>query len=456
VIKGEVMEIWQWRTMLGEESPVWQKRALGRRGEDEGVHRWRRREEKERLEGVRLLVIDLIMNVLVLNGPGVSPAALRHTLASLRALLFPYYAVQTVSPDVLASNAWVHTCALLVFTGGRDMLYLSSLANSNANIINYVRHGGSFLGFCAGAYYASDSIEWELGRDSYEVKGTRPLKFFPGISRGCVYPGFAYDSDDGARIVKLTRPDGKAYDGLYYNGGGEFVDAEKHPGVTVAANYDTDSGADKAAGVVCKVGHGKASLWGVHLEYSLLLEPLRGMLQGVSHDTALQWEKERTALLQDELQSLGLRIPERSRSIYAHPLPQYLIASPHLVGLVNSTVAKLSPNHSAQSSWVLKDTHDTFHFHGGTAGFGSSAMRSQPNENAIEPELDGPKHIIFYDHGLPSPSETPLFSLPLFFSSLQEARSRRYLTKTTCDQWGVGELLLYGEAVTSTHSLVEQ
>ncbi len=394
------------------------------------------------------------MNVLVLSGPGVAPGALRQTLASLRALLVPYYSVQTVSPDVLASDTWIRSCALLVFTGGRDLLYVSSLAGSNHNIRNYVHQGGSFLGFCAGAFYASASIEWELGRDSFEVKGSRPLKFYPGLSRGCVYPGFEYGSDNGARVVPVTSSSGRVYNGLYYNGGGEFIDAQVYPKVSITANYESTP---KVAAVSCNVGLGKAKLWGVHVEYSLILEPLRDLLQDIPQSIITQWEADRRSLLQDELQSLGLKIPERSGNVYLRPLPQYLLAAPHLKGLVGNTMSRIASGGFDTSPWILKDIHDTFHFHETSPGLRQSLEPPVPfDEEVIEPELDGVKHVIVCKDGLPEPSETPLFNVSLFFSSLQEARSRQHISASTVDHWGAGDLLFYGEAVTSTHTLLDQ
>ena len=52
----------------------------------------------------------------------------------------------------------------------------------------YVNGGGSYLGLCAGAYYACARVEFEMGSE-LEVVGERELAFFPGIGRGSVAPG---------------------------------------------------------------------------------------------------------------------------------------------------------------------------------------------------------------------------------------------------------------------------
>lgn len=59
----------------------------------------------------------------------------------------------------------------------------------------YVQSGGSYLGLCAGAYYASSQVEFEPG-STLEVVGDRELDFFPGTARGAAYPGVAPPSMD--------------------------------------------------------------------------------------------------------------------------------------------------------------------------------------------------------------------------------------------------------------------
>lgn len=172
------------------------------------------------------------MNVLIYDGPGVSASSLSHTIYTLKRLLSPRYAVQTVSSEALAAHPWSPSCALLVIPGGRDVPYVSSLlGNATENIKNYVRKGGSFLGLCAGAYFASQHCEWEAGT-SQEVIGDRPLGFFPGTSEGCTYKGFVYGSEAGARAIQVQPLDAlgetiDALEGIYYNGGGHFVGADK-------------------------------------------------------------------------------------------------------------------------------------------------------------------------------------------------------------------------------------
>lgn len=152
----------------------------------------------------------------------------------------------------------------------------------NSAITAFVRRGGAYLGLCAGGYYGSARCEFEIGHKNkgMEVVGGRELAFFPGTCRGGAFKGFEYQSENGARAVRIS-VDRQAFSGAgvlpeefmsYYNGGGVFVDAaalgEKK--VEVLASYtedlDVDGGVGKAALVYCKVGEGSVILSGPHPE----------------------------------------------------------------------------------------------------------------------------------------------------------------------------------------------
>jgi Biotin-protein ligase, N terminal len=57
--------------------------------------------------------------------------------------------------------------------------------------------GGAYLGFCAGAYYASRRVVFEEGTRA-EVRGERELAFFPGTALGSVVPGYVPHADVSA------------------------------------------------------------------------------------------------------------------------------------------------------------------------------------------------------------------------------------------------------------------
>lgn len=159
------------------------------------------------------------------------------------------------------------------------MGYCRSLnGEGTRRIEQYVRRGGSYIGFCAGGYFGSARCEFEVGNRQLEVVGSRELAFFPGTCRGCALKGFVYHSEAGAKAVELKIAREAFKSGIapqsfrsYYNGGGVFVDAAKFAdkGVEVLAEYtnplDVEGGA--AAVVYCKVGEGGVLLTGPHPEY---------------------------------------------------------------------------------------------------------------------------------------------------------------------------------------------
>ncbi|KAI9487827.1 MAG: biotin-protein ligase [Benjaminiella poitrasii] len=227
------------------------------------------------------------MNVLIYNDLGASPNAVKHTHCTLASLLGQIYNIVQIDRKVLQSETWETDCAMLVMPGGRDLPYCKALnGKPNERIKKYVEAGGRYLGLCAGAYYASESIEFEKGRALMEIIQSRELEFYPGLCRGTTYPGFIYNSENGALsvTVKLEQQTLREFSTsyilkeikMYYNGGGYFVHPECYDNVTVLCRYkdpsplcaSQDESDDLAAAVHCRVGLGHALLIGTHPEYN--------------------------------------------------------------------------------------------------------------------------------------------------------------------------------------------
>lgn len=204
-------------------------------------------------------------NILIYADEGAGPLSLQCTQTSfhnenLDTLL--------IKREYLLDQPWESDTQLLVIPGGRDIPYHNAMQGIiNERVRKFVENGGSYLGLCAGAYYGCAKIEFEVG-GKLEVIGNRELGFFPGIARGPAYgPNtFKYNSEAGAKIARLTGVVGSE-SASYYNGGCEFVDADKYEGVRVIARYDDIAG-KPAAIVECAVGRGRVVLCGVHPEYS--------------------------------------------------------------------------------------------------------------------------------------------------------------------------------------------
>jgi biotin--protein ligase len=205
------------------------------------------------------------LNVLVYDGPGVSSLQ-RSLIESLRGLLSSQYDVIPVDAKSIQTSPWEDSTGLFVMPGGADLKYLEALDSLGIyKIKNYVERGGSYLGICAGGYFASNRVEFEMGRPTYEVFGSRPLGFCPAVAIGSVTKGFEYDSEIGAEALKLKCPDG-TFLYAYANGAPFFkLDDLQENQTSILYRYD---GNQEAAVVECKVGKGIATVCGPHLEIS--------------------------------------------------------------------------------------------------------------------------------------------------------------------------------------------
>ena len=354
-------------------------------------------------------------NVLVYSGPGVSSSALSHTLKTLRHLL-PSYDVQCINAQSLAIDPWMKTTSLFVLPGGRDLPYVEQLSHphytSSPNVLSradvkireYIEErGGSFLGICAGAYYASSYCEFEKGDAVMQVLGERKaLQFYPGTCRGTVFPGFVYESDKGARMVELEMEKEQDRWTTYYNGGGAFIDAEGYQsqGVEVLARYVTEDEAEasssssrhaikkgfagQAAIVRCKLGKGTALLYGTHPEFPLSSSSrpneATAAPEAVPDIPLDQLEKGRLQRMGRHLQLLGLEVklplPEEDGTSSAFKLTPILLTSRQgsevqtvIQGLSAASsssgppLPSLTPDQNDGHLLAISDSNDTLHFY---------------------------------------------------------------------------------------------
>ncbi|KAK6461339.1 biotin holocarboxylase synthetase [Scheffersomyces coipomensis] len=389
------------------------------------------------------------MNVLVYSGPGSTNESVKHCIESLRVLLSPHYAVVSVGELSILNDPWIHKTAMLVIPGGADLPYCSVLnGEGTRKISQFVKKGGKFLGFCAGAYFASGRVEFEVGNPLLEVTGNRELQFFPGISRGCTFKGFDYETHAGARAARLNVSglQDKIYN--YYNGGGVFLNASSYPGVEVIATYDEDIEIDdveKAAVIYKKVGKGDVLLSGTHPEYSP--DILKATDEKFSSVVEKLKENDvgRKFFLRNCLAKLGLKVNEDLEAKIPQITP--LFVSSHLdKTLVIKLVQELKENVDFINGSILEDENDTFVFHGEDEDdhhyFVSQDTQIIEDVNAV------PKHIkIFNNGGLPDYKTTPYFNMSTYFDQLQ------CLSKGNTGQ--IGSILGYGEVVSSTSTLLD-
>lgn len=161
---------------------------------------------------------------------------------------------------------------IFVMPGGADLPYCKKLnGTGNANIRAYVEEGGTYLGICAGAYYACKAIEFHKGRAD-EICGSRELALIDATAVGSL-PGLASYYDEtlhSAAITDITLADGTNAQ-CFYKGGCRF-DLPKDSPVEILARYAGLPDAPPAI-VRARVGEGTAILSGVHFEITPALLP---------------------------------------------------------------------------------------------------------------------------------------------------------------------------------------
>ncbi|ONH68610.1 Biotin--protein ligase [Cyberlindnera fabianii] len=399
------------------------------------------------------------MNVLVYSGPGTTPDSVKHCLESLRRFLSPFYAVVGVDANTLKNEPWPSKTALVVIPGGADVPVCRELnGRGNQVIRDFVRKGGRLMGFCSGAYYSSAYCEFEVGDPLMEVSGTRELKLFPGISRGCAYKGFKYGDEAGSRLSELTV--NKEFLGLdidrsfhYYNGGGVFVDADTYDNVTVLAEYvdkvEVEAGNVQAAAVHCTLGSGAAILTGTHPEF--LPELMAGqhsddknyaeIVKGLS-----EHNEERRLFLRACLQKLGLKVNDSE--VVRPRLTPILLTSPvpgvvdHIVeGMINDIGL------SGEENNLLRATNDTFRLHpiGESLSFDTQLSKQEEFE---DPDT-AIKELYVCGDTIPDRKLTSYFDIKKYFRFLQENYG-------SLDTVRAGSVLFYGEVVTSTNTLADK
>ncbi|SPO07552.1 related to BPL1 - biotin holocarboxylase synthetase [Cephalotrichum gorgonifer] len=414
------------------------------------------------------------MNVLVYTGPGSTVESVKHALHTLRRLL-PHNAITPVSAAALTNEPWTATCALLVFPGGADLGFCSSLDGpANRRIAEYVRRGGRYLGFCAGGYYGSARCEFEVGNGALEVVGARELGFFPGTCRGGAFAGFGYHSEAGARAAKVGVERGAFGEGedfgdgevaIYYNGGGVFVGAEemRDKGVEVLASYrddlDVECGGGRAAVVYCKVGDGAAILTGPHPEFEPVNLPPQPSIPGYAAllEDLVAHSASRVVFLRACLLKMGL---EPASSPAAVPS----LSNLHLSALEPSNVPEMLADwediisregEGQAAEEYVRAENDVFHIEKrdsrwaehqpANVGTGGEAGDGMVDYTAVV------KRMVPHEEEWPDVRETPSFNHGAFYTAL---RDYRRLERRGAETWG--DMLLYGEVMTSTNTILEK
>lgn len=168
-----------------------------------------------------------------------------------------------------------HQLALLI-PGGADLPYLEKLEPDGVRAIrDVVSRGASYIGICAGAYFASSFCSFEPNDPKLRVVGPRPLALFSVSAHGAVRDRFAYDSESGATVERLDCEWSCArfQARVYCNGGAAWSLPSLPPDTVAIARYQhpvlhrhSILDASPVAVLQTKFGSGRVVLSGVHPE----------------------------------------------------------------------------------------------------------------------------------------------------------------------------------------------
>ena len=244
----------------------------------------------------------MLTKVLLYSDRGVHARALEEGACEISGLLCSdSHRLDRIDAQELAEGDWESSCAVLLIPGGRDLAYCESLAGkANDRIREFVGAGGAYLGLCAGAYYGSSLVEFDLG-GPLEVCGSRELGFFSGSAVGPLFGPYLYGSEKSALSVRISSRGEQLR--VFYDGGCSFLG----DGAALLSEY-IDLPGKPAAVIKCNVGKGIAVLSGVHPEYSL--SSVDSLDSGLSPDrsTFRSEEEDRRRFLAFLLRECGLSV----------------------------------------------------------------------------------------------------------------------------------------------------
>lgn len=208
--------------------------------------------------------------VLVYTGPGVSPELVESFLSSLQSMGEVNLEVSRVPAAYFDAEQWEDDATMVMIPGGRDLEYLKDFSVSAIKRIrSWVEEwGGSLLGICAGAYFASGRVEFEP-YGVFAVRGDRPLALYPGVAYGAALRPFDYVYNEHlpAANVRILGWKRSVIASVYQMGGCYFDEKEVlWHGWSVLAAY---THSNHPAIIFGSVGKGRVVLSCPHIEVSL-------------------------------------------------------------------------------------------------------------------------------------------------------------------------------------------
>ncbi len=179
-------------------------------------------------------------------------------------------------------------------------------------------------------------------------------------------------------------------------------------------------------------------------------------------DHLLEDEAPRTSFLKACLTKLGLEVSAGTSAV-----PN--LSKIHLSSLHHTEVSELMFSfddiiNKVDGEDYIKGGNDLFHLEKPDSRWSLAALgealsseleapKRNPGRVSPDPITDYsliPKRIVSHESAWPEPKETPYFNHAVYYSSLREFRAQ----EPEAEKWG--DVLMYGEVVTSTNTLLEK
>lgn len=202
-------------------------------------------------------------NICIYGDEGVTHQSIAHVQKTFHALLGDRYKFKILKAPEIIDTEWEKKCALFIIPGGIASPICKKLNGpGNQKIRDYVAWGGSYLGICAGAYYASRFTYFDQG-GPLEICNEKELQLFKGSAIGPLFE-FNYNNYAGARVISLDTPFSAKPTPTFIYGGCMFQDIKLNDGVYALAWADEQI---HPIIIQANFGLGRTVLSGVHFEF---------------------------------------------------------------------------------------------------------------------------------------------------------------------------------------------
>ncbi|MEM9226518.1 MAG: BPL-N domain-containing protein [Verrucomicrobiota bacterium] len=234
------------------------------------------------------LVAQQVADIVIYNDSGPNAGAWDPSINGIKAVANRYgYTYDEVTPEQLNDGLDLSQYYRIFYMPGGWAGYYNRELNSTGDqaIRDFVTNGGGYMGMCAGAFYASDEVQWKPTESTPLETYNYPSNMFLGTSRGVVLALAPWELDNNGDFPVL--PDGgimttitinqdivplsaDTVTALYY-GGPYFIAPPGGWGdIEILAQYDLpgDIDDDKPAIIIVPYGQGELFLSALHPEVS--------------------------------------------------------------------------------------------------------------------------------------------------------------------------------------------